>query len=136
MHWTMLMTSRKFVLSATRWEKHWYTLLQMHMHDEKSKLTTHATHNAYSHGLDVHDPVEYLYVGHDLDTNIDTIYVNAAHTNGGMMSSNHFCQISLPPEDCKLILEQDLSSTSTLAVSFCSMHGWGCSCGCRCGAFA
>ena len=41
------------------------------------------------------------------------------------MSSNHFCQISLPPEDCKLILEQDLPSTSTLTDSFCSMHGWG-----------
>ena len=99
-------------------------------YDKNSKATTHATRNAYSHGLDIYDPVEYLYDGHDLNTNIDTIYANAAHTHGGMMSaSNHFCQISVPlPKDCKLILEQDLCSTSTLAHSFCSMHGWGGNC--------
>ena len=49
-------------------------------YDKKSKATTRATCNAYSYDLDIYDLVEYLYVGHDLDTNIDMIYANVTHT--------------------------------------------------------
>ena len=96
-------------------------------YDKKSGAKKHATHKAYSHDFDVYNSIDYLYDGYDLDTDIDTIYANAANTHEGMLSSNHFHQmtleghkmwISLPPKDRKLILEQDLSSTSTLMDSF------------------
>ena len=103
-------------------------------YDKKSQAKKHATHNAYSHDIDIYNPVYYFFNGYDLDTDIDTIYANAADTHEGMISFNCFCQmtleghkiwISLPPKDCKLILEQDSSSTSTLTDSFGSAHGWG-----------
>ena len=68
MHWTMLMTSRKFILLASRGEKlqHLKITSKALVHsaadayDKKSEVTTHATRNAYSQGLDIYDPVEYL----------------------------------------------------------------------------
>ena len=81
-------------------------------------------------------------MGMILTLTIDMIYDNAANTHEGMISSNRFCQmtpeghkiwISLPPKDCKLILEQDSSSMSTPTDSFGSTHGQGSSHGC--GAF-
>ena len=60
-----------------------------------------------------------------------------------MISSDHFHQmrpeghkiwIHLPPKDCKLILEQDLPSTSTPTDSFGHAHGQGSGHGC--GAFS
>ena len=110
---------------------------------KKSGVKKCAAHNAYSHDIDVYDPVAYLYNGYDFDTDIDTINANAANTHEGMISSNHFHQmtpeghkvcISLPPENRKLILEQDSSPTSTLTDSLGSAHGRAS--GHECGAFA
>ena len=103
-------------------------------YNKKSRAKKHATCSAYSHDIDVYNPVDYLYHRYDLNTDIDMIYANAANTCGGMISSDHFHQmtleghkiwISLPPKDHNLIHEQDLSSKSTLADSFCSTHGQG-----------
>ena len=102
------------------------------VYDKKSRVKKRTTHNAYSHDIDVYDPVDYLYDGYDLDTDIDMIYANAANTCEGMISSDCFHQmspeghkmwISLPPKDCKLILEQDSSSMSTLNSFGSSMDG-------------
>ena len=101
-------------------------------YNKKSGVKKCATCNKYSHDIDVYDPVDYLYDGYDFDTDIDMIYANAANTHEGMISSNHFHQmtpeghkvwISLPPKNSKIILEQNLSSTSTLTDSLGSMHG-------------
>ena len=91
--------------------------------DKKSGAKKHATHNAYNHDLDVYNPVGYPYKGYDLDTDIDTLYANAANTHEGMISSsNHFHQmtlegckiwIALPPKDCKLILEPQKRDADT-----------------------
>ena len=56
----------------------------------KSRVKKCATHNAYSHDLDTLDPVDYLYDGYDLNTDIDMIYDNTANTREGMISSDPF----------------------------------------------
>ena len=101
-------------------------------YDKKSGAKKCVTCNAYSHDIDIYDPVDHIYNGYDLDTDIDMIYTNAADTCEGMVSSDHFHQmtpeghkiwISLPPKDHKLILKQDSSSTSTPTDSF-GMPTW------------
>ena len=70
---------------------------------------------------------------------LDTIYANAARTHAGMVPTKCFCQmpdegqklwVSLSDADCRLILEQDLASTSTLT------NCMGVKNGCRQGTFA
>ena len=90
-------------------------------YDKRSRAKEWATHNAYSHDIDVYNPVDFHYDGYDLGTNIDMIYANAADTHNGMISSNHFHQMTpeghkiWPPNDCKLM-------TST--IFYCSTVVW------------
>ena len=64
-------------------------------YDKKSRVKKCATSNAYSHDIDIYDPVAYLYDRYDLDTDIDMIYANTANTHEGMISSDHFHQMTL-----------------------------------------
>ena len=63
---------------------------------------------------------------YDNNTDIATIYANAAKTHAGMVPTEQFHQMSqegcklwasLSDDDCRLILEQDSTSTSTLTDS-------------------
>ena len=113
-------------------------------YDKKSRAKKCATHNAYSHNLDIYNPVGYPYKGYDLDMDmdmdIDMIYANAANTHEGMILPDHFHQmtpeghkiwVSLPPEDQKLICDQDSPSMSTNMDAFGHAQGQGGGCGCR-----
>ena len=86
------------------------------VYDKKSRAKKHATHTAYSHDLDAYDPVEYLYDGYDLNTDIDTIYANTADTHEGMISSDPFCQMT--PEGHKMWISlPDLLKTGSSSLS-------------------
>ena len=106
------------------------------------------------HLLGYHDlddlTVAYVYEGYDIDTDITTIYANAAKTCTGMVPTEHFHQMSLEwcklwasisDDDRSIILDQDSIPTLTLTDSFDhsqgreSAHGHGES-GRRCGSFA
>ena len=87
-------------------------------YDKKSGVKECATRNAYSHDIDAHDPVDYLYAGYNLDADIGTIYASAANTREGMIMSDCFCQMML--EGHKIWI-----SFSTLTDSFGSACGWG-----------
>ena len=113
-------------------------------YDTKHAARRCPIHNAFYH--DLNDlTVAYKYKGHgyDINTDIAIIYANAAKTHACVIPTEQFDQMSL--EGCKLwaslsdddhslILEQELTSASTLMHTF--DHSWGRESGHGCGTFA
>ena len=102
-------------------------LLATDAYDMKHAMKRYSICNAFYHNLvDLTVAYKYDRYGHDIDTDIVTIYANAAKTRTNMVPTEQFCQMSqegckvwacLSDNDCSLIFKQDLTSTSTLTNS-------------------